>query len=400
MDFKLKENLIVQKMENRTDMTWKDIQDAVGDYSCCLDTFIRRAQGIYEAYKSTQTAFEDCSFESDYFTDPIDVSVNSLDCDAINRLQIERDKLRTEKLEISKWHRETAREELFYDNIVRAISANPLPVRPKRIVLDRSDRSRVLLIADQHYGTEFKIKGVDGTVINEYSPEIFEERMWILFEHVVEMCEKENISTLKICSLGDSLDGLLRFSQLAKLRWGVIESAVYYAQFMVKWLDELSKYVRIQFYNVQGNHTEMRLLDGKKGQLERENIDIAIIAIMEAYLQNNANIEIIKNESGHIFFDVVGFNIFGYHGEDKNLATAAKDFANFYDVNIDYIIAGHLHHLEGANTGARKGNIRAGSIMGTNDFSTKIKRRADSTAHMLTFEGDKGLVRIDNFILN
>lgn len=387
-------------MENQTDMTWKDIQDAVGDYSCCLDTFIRRAHGIYEAYKSNESLFEDNSFESGYFDDPIETNVSDLDCSAINRLQIERNKLQTEKLELSRWHRETAREELFYDNIVRAINANPLPERPKRVILDKGDKSRVLLIADQHYGTEFKIKGVDGTVINEYSPEIFEDRMWILFENVVKMCDDENISTLKICSLGDSLDGLLRFSQLAKLRWGVIETSVYYAKFMVKWLDELSKYVHIQFYNVQGNHTEMRLLDGKKGQLERENLDIVILAIMEAYLTNNSNIEIVKNESGHIFFDTCGFSVFGYHGEDKNLATAAKDFANFYDVNIDYIIAGHLHHLEGGNTGARKGNIRAGSIMGTNDFSTKIKRRADSTAHMLTFEENKGLVRIDNFILN
>ena len=411
-DYRYKESLIVDKMQGKSDLTWKEIQNLCEDNTCCNDTFVRRAQGIYEAYKSREQFFEDNELESNYATMGNDLSDNTesndvntyktsnVDYSAIALLQLERDKLRTEKLEMNRWHREAAREEMFYENIIRAIKETPMPIREKRCIVNNNLQSKVLIIADQHYGVDITIKGLDGNIVNKYSPEIFEDRMWYLLDSVVNLCKKDNVQNIKVCSLGDSLDGLLRFSQLMKLRWGVIESAVHYAKFMAMWLDELSKSVNIEFYNTQGNHTEMRLLDGKKGQLERENLDVVIMAMISAYLENNQNVKIIENESGYIFTNVCGYNLFGYHGEDKNLEKSLKDFSTFYDVNIDYVMAGHLHHYQGEACGARKGTIRASSIIGTDDFATKLKRRSDSAAQLLTFEKDKGLVRIDNIVLN
>ena len=405
MDYRQKEGLIVAKIEGKTDLTWKEIQDRCGECSCCLDTFVRRAQGIYESYKGREAYLTDCDIESDYSTSyntqlpNMDVC-SKKDVNTLTRLQLERDKLRTEKTEFNRWNREAAREEMFYEKALDALRNTDFPVRPLRNVVVNNEQQKVLLIADQHYGTDIKIKGLDGSIINEYSPEVFESRMWNLLNSVVDLCKKDGTEKIKVCSLGDSLDGLLRFGNLAKLRWGVIESAVKYAKFMATWLDELSKYVNIDFYNTQGNHTEMRLIDGKKGQLEQENLDVVIMSIIDICMKNNNNVHIVENESGYIFTNVCGYNIFGFHGEDKNLEKSLKDFSTFYDVPIDYVIAGHFHHFQSEFCGARKGFIRASSLIGTNDFATKLKRRADAGSQLLTFEKEKGLVRVDNIVLD
>ena len=49
----------------------------------------------------------------------------------------------------------------------------------------------VLLFGDEHYGTEFEICGLNNEVINSYSPEIFENRMWSLLDQTISIVRKE-----------------------------------------------------------------------------------------------------------------------------------------------------------------------------------------------------------------
>ena len=55
--------------------------------------------------------------------------------------------------------------------MVRSLDCNP-----------GSSREGCLVFADTHYGVDLKITGLFGETINEYSPEIFEARMWNLFQ--------------------------------------------------------------------------------------------------------------------------------------------------------------------------------------------------------------------------
>ena len=54
------------------------------------------------------------------------------------------------------------------------------------------------VFADCHYGIEFSIKDFFGNVINEYSPEIFEKRMWDLFNQIVEIIEEKHINEISV----------------------------------------------------------------------------------------------------------------------------------------------------------------------------------------------------------
>lgn len=292
--------------------------------------------------------------------------------------------------------RETARIEAFYDKICDSIkSLKPLKI-PKFI--DSQDEmymfnSGVLMMADQHYGVDFQIKGLEeGEVINHYSPEIFEKRMWDLLNKTVILCNQNSFNELVIMDLGDSLDGILRISQLMSLRYGIIDSCIYYSEFMANWLNRLSEYVKINYYSTEGNHTMLRLLTGKKGDFPNENMQKIIDKIISIRLEGNPNVKVHKNYTDKIFVNVRGANILGIHGEEKDAVQALKDYSQIYKKDINYLVHGHKHHPCSADCGVMKGVIGVGSIMGTNDFAFKIKRTAEPSATFSIFSENLGKV--------
>lgn len=71
----------------------------------------------------------------------------------------------------------------------------------------------MVCIADCHYGAEWRIVGLNGEVVNEYNPDVFEERMLRLLEQVQAVSARENIWDVVLLLCGDSLDGMLRPNQ-------------------------------------------------------------------------------------------------------------------------------------------------------------------------------------------
>lgn len=317
-------------------------------------------------------------------------------------LQRERYKLQTEKLEYNRWLREQARDELFEEKILQAITENVGMARPPQIIpITRNSRCAVLCISDTHYGKDVQVKGVYGDTINLYNPEIFEERMEKLLSETIHYCQKEDIRLLKIFNLGDSVDGLLRSSQIWNLRWGVIDSAIKYGDYMAKWLYELSTYVGVEYYPVAiSNHAEIRMLDGKKDQHLNESAEKIITKIIEVTNQENPNMAVITNETGFIFTDAAGFNLFGIHGEFKNADSIISEYQELYGANIDYMIHGHKHTMSNKETAVKKGVIGVGSLCGIDDLSVKIRKASDATASLLIFEENKGKTDEHIFVLS
>lgn len=310
-------------------------------------------------------------------------------------------KVQTEKLEYNRWLREDARDELFEEKVVESIKkyahiSNP----PKAIEAAHGGREGVLAIADCHFGKEYKIYGLFNEIVNEYSPEIFYCRMEQVYNETLELIEKENLSVIHIYNLGDSVEGFIRHSQLWSLRWGVIDSATIFGNYMGDWLRKLSEKVRVIYQQTDGNHDELRLLDGKRGQHLCESAGKIVKNCIILKNENNPNFRYIENKTGLIFENVCGFNILGVHGEIKNLSRAIGEFDNIYDTKISYLIAGHKHHGEFKNCGVRKGCIGIGSVVGSDDFSMKIRKSADATASFLIFEEGKGKVDEHTYVLN
>jgi predicted phosphodiesterase len=225
-------------------------------------------------------------------------------------------------------------------------------------------------------------------------------RMETLYNEVIDYAHKENLKAFKVFNLGDSLDGFLRNSQLWTLRYGVAESAVIFGEYMGKWLRALSDEFDIEYYQTYGNHGELRLLDGKKGEHKHDNIETVTGNIIRIINEDNPNFKYVTNKSGFIFTNIAGYNVMGIHGEVRDPVIALKEYSDIYDVKIDYLVSGHTHHSDFSNCGVRRGTIGVGSIVGCDDYSLQLRRSADATASFIIFEIDKGKVDEHTFVLN
>ena len=311
---------------------------------------------------------------------------------ARRELEKERKKLQSAKIEYNRWLRENARDEMITEQIVDAVNALEPPYIPVPRPAVSSKKAGVLVLSDQHYGVEFTIKGLFGEILNAYSPEIFEERMWKLFQKVLEIVQKEELNTINVIDLGDSVDGLLRLtSQLMKLRYGVIDSSVKFADFMANWFNELSRYVNLKIHYVEdSNHNQLRLCGAPKNSFKDENMSKVIWTIIKERLRNNHNVEIIENPTGLVFDTICGYNVLGIHGEVKNLGTAVNEFSRVYNTMINYIIGGHKHHAASDEVGMDCEAISVKSIIGIDDYSMSLNKTANAGATFLMFEEGMG----------
>jgi len=368
------------------DSTWEELTPRLNTELGIDETEWRGSSAFRKAYRWMQRAYDNVFRQNGF----IGVQGDELD---VKKREVEKAtiKLRTEKLEYNKWLREEARDEMICEKICSEIKANNSLVAPDPIIVDKPSRSAVLAFGDEHYATEFTIYGLYGEILNSYSPEIFEQRMWELFYQTVEIIQKEDLTTLYVFALGDFTDGILRCSQLMKLRYGVIEGTVRYANFIAHWLNELTRYVKVKYQMVYGNHSELRMLGQPKGTFKEENTGMFVREMIRTYLENNPNFEMTINPTGLIFDNIEGLNVLGIHGEVKNMENAIKDFSNTYNTNIQILLGGHMHHYKAETVGVNKDVINVPSIIGIDDYSMSLNKTSNPGAVLFCIEENKGV---------
>lgn len=374
------------KASNVIEDRWEDINPTLNSELGLSEDEWKDVSVYRKRYRLYEDAWNNI-FSKSCFTDEQTLTIE----EQKRELEKAKIKLQTEKLEYNRWLREEARDELICDKICNAIKAARAIDIPEPIVVDKPSRSAVLCFGDEHYAAEFAIYGLYGEIINAYSPEIFEQRMWDLFYQVLDIVSKENLTTLHVFALGDFTDGILRCSQLMKLRYGVVEGTVKYANFIANWLNELSKYVHVKYQMVYGNHSELRMLGQPKGTFKEENTGMFVREMIKAYLENNPNFEMIVNPTGLIFDNIEGFNVLGIHGEVRNMENAIKDFSNTYNTNIQILIGGHMHHYKAETVGVNKDVINVPSIIGIDDYSMSLNKTSNPGAILFCIEENKGV---------
>lgn len=324
--------------------------------------------------------------------------------DATHEQKIERFKLQSEKVEVNKWLREKARGEAFVEKLIDSINNRPtIQVPDIHIKKNNSQQDFLFPIADMHDGVEFVLHGWENEVLNEYSPEIFEQRMWTLLEEFVSINDNHKINHVTLPNLGDSVDGILRMSQLMSLRMGVTDSAIHFAEFMSQWLNQLSKYAVIDYYSILGNHDQMRMLSGKRDEFPHENAQKWITTLINANLNQNKNVTVHPAKE-FMYIDVLGTKILGVHGEnEKNLENSVKDYSLTYNKQIDILLSGHLHHAHEKTIGMNGIKdiefIQCPSIVGIDHYSLKLKKTSNAGAKVMVIEEGLGRTQTYNIKL-
>lgn len=373
------------------DSTWEELTPRLNAELGIDETEWRGSSAFRKAYRWMQRAYDNVFRQNGFIGtqgDELDVKKRELEKEKI--------KLRTEKLEYNRWLREEARDELICEKIVEAIKELP-PLNVPQILPAHiegrvyNNREGCLIFADTHYGVDLKITGLFGEIINEYNPDIFEKRMWDLLRQVIDICQREGFTSLNVYDLGDEVDGILRVSQLWKLKYGIIESTVRYGRFITEWLNELSKYVHVKYQMVKdSNHCQLRLLNQPKGTFKDENMAYIIADKIMDRLENNPNFEFVQNPTGYVFDNILGYNVLGIHGEEKGLESAIKDFSKTYGVDISFLIGGHKHHQNSSNIGIESDVISVPSVIGVDDYSLSLHKTSDPGATLFVLEAGKG----------
>jgi hypothetical protein len=211
-------------------------------------------------------------------------------------------------------------------------------------------------------------------------------------DELIDFGKLHNVKKLSLVDLGDSIEGLLHISQLKSLRGNIVDDIMDYADFIEDWLFSLSnEHFIIDFYTSEGNHADLRILTGKKGDFPHENLERIYTRFLKKAFKNNPNVTIHDSVDGLNYFNVNGFNFLTAHGnKENNLRSSIKDYDDTYGIDVQYFVVGHLHCKNEFEVSKGKEVIQVRSIMGINEFAKDIKKSSDAGATMFIVRKDYG----------
>lgn len=311
-------------------------------------------------------------------------------------LNVERSKLRSDKNEFSAYISRQARREKLLETIETAVAKLEPLVAPKPVEnTSKSELTHMVCFGDEHYGADFTVTGCNGEVINRYNPDVFERRMWELAAAVKDYVRVNRLGSIYVCSLGDCIDGILRVGQLRKLKYGIIESAMRYADFMANWLNDISYDVEVRYISVNGNHSELRILGEDKGTFSEENIGFVIQNFIKLRLVNNHKVKFLYSNGDYAEFKDNGIRIGLAHNGKPELQNTYDIWSKKYNSIPNIMIVGHLHHLHSEEIGIGKTVVTLPSIVGTDPYAMSISRTSDAGAVIMSADGDAGIKQLN-----
>lgn len=312
---------------------------------------------------------------------------------AKKELEKERKKIQTINLEYNQYVRDISRFELFNEKIKEAIDNMPALIFSNTIQ-DKfnSKQTAVLCISDAHNGVEINMQTVFNEPINIYSPDILKKRLNKLADTVIKDYKNNfNYKKLIVFDLGDGIQNILRLSDIAKLKTGVIDSVLQYAEMISQFLNKIQKELNIQieFSCLGGNHSELRLISTGRNW-ESENLGKVIREFIALRLKDNQNIK-VDPYSDFSFKQIEGINILAIHGDDsKKNINEISYWEQYHNITIDILLMGHFHHQEQISLGysptGDKEIIIVPSLIGIDEFSRKNRKLARAGAKFILFE--------------
>ncbi|MBS6562952.1 MAG: hypothetical protein KH328_06335 [Staphylococcus sp.] len=312
---------------------------------------------------------------------------------AKKELEKERKKIQTINLEYNQYVRDISRFELFNEKIKEAIDNMPALIFSNTIQDEfNSKQTAVLCISDAHNGVEINMQTVFNEPINIYSPDILKKRLNKLADTVIKDYKNNfNYKKLIVFDLGDGIQNILRLSDIAKLKTGVIDSVLQYAEMISQFLNKIQNELNIQieFSCLGGNHSELRLISTGRNW-ESENLGKVIREFIALRLKDNQNIK-VDPYSDFSFKQIEGINILAIHGDDsKKNINEISYWEQYHNITIDILLMGHFHHQEQISLGysptGDKEIIIVPSLIGIDEFSRKNRKLARAGAKFILFE--------------
>ena len=248
---------------------------------------------------------------------------------------------------------------------------------------NHSDRDveAILCLSDWHYGIE-----VD-SYFNKYDTNIAKQRINKLLNKTIEACVLNKVSKLHVLNLGDLICGRIHLTLRLQSRIDVMTQVMEVSEILAEFLNELSKYVEIQYYDCLDNHS--RLEPNKKESLDLESLTRVIPWYLKTRLNNNSKVYFNSNRYGKdiITFNCLGHKVAGVHGHDDKSSNVLDHITLMTHEHFDLMCIAHFHHFSGdeKNESVIVGN---GTLMGTDSYAEKLRLTSKPSQNLIIVTPD------------
>lgn len=316
-------------------------------------------------------------------------------------LQKERLKLSDERTQLRAYMRRISREETLKEiavNAVEALKDVKQLIPPKAITssynpFDYSPDEALLMLSDWHYGIE-----VD-CAHNKYNPDICQERLACLREEVLDNCETHGVKELHIMNLADLIAGRIHLTIRLESRYDVITQVMHVSEMLAEFMSSISgEFEHIHYYSCTDNHSRIEPI--KSDSLDLESLCRITDWYLQERLQSYKNIIFHKNTFGDdiISATIKGHTVLGCHGDKDRVSTIAEKLTLFTRKPAELICCAHLHHFQAdEHTGCVV--IANGSLMGTDDYATKLRLHSKPSQNLIIISDDNPLKAIYRIVL-
>ena len=319
----------------------------------------------------------------------------------LEQIKAERIKVSTANLEYNAIQRAEARNDMFKEELIRAIGRlEPLKIPEHENTYEVSDSTLLITLSDFHAGFTFTVKGAFGEIVNQYDYHIMWHRLYNLIDQIEADCI--DFQDCKVAILGDCFENITRSSSLLKLREPVIDTVIKFSEDLCHWLVHLKMKLgaNIEVITCGGNHDIQRILESRPN-FENENLTKFVVAYIKQRFEGIVGFDIDDYQEIAIK-NIRGTNIMFCHGEDKDLSTTMDYFSNLYNIDIDEGYGGHLHRPESKAIGITEVGdrmfTRVGSVVGIDTFAKKIRVSARLSAYVALYT-DNGKTWSRNYYL-
>lgn len=333
---------------------------------------------------------------------PADDVAQIIEC-RMRQCSKDRVKVQTQSAPCRRDVRAEGRRELLYESIREAITTLPVPeFYAPSLNLTPKQQEYVLCLADIQGGARFAVDG------NVYSLAEVQRRFEMLQSVVAEYVLRNSVTTLKVVELGDSLQGILRSSDLQLNETSVVEALVTISRLIAMFLTNMSMYCHVEYYHVPtSNHTQTRPLGTKASELSAEDLEYVIGHYIADMVSDNERIDVQLNDNAdYIEIPVFDFNVIAMHGHTiKNPETALLHLSNKHHKILDYVFMGHYHTDTQMSGNAHDQHdtevLICPSFQGTDPYAYhKLGYSAKAACKLYIFHPVYGLTGTEKFILN
>lgn len=394
LDNETDEELIYRICLNKDTIgTWNDVKDILNellnvDYG--ESTYRKKFQVFEKMFSANQNRFLN--------SDERLIELNN----KLNDIRKERVKLQTANIERSRIDRSESRQEMYYEYVGKMVETLPLPQFNTLYPDIRHKKEYLVTLADIHYGAKFKSEN------NEYSPDIAKGRLQYLTSKIISFVKSHKLNTIKIVSLGDILQGILRLNDLKINDSSVVKATVEISRLIALFLNEISAYSQVEYYHTPtANHTQIRPLGSKANEIADEDLEYVIGHYIKDLCSHNERINVHLASDGKQYIDIpiFDYDVVAMHGHTiKNIETSIRDLSMIRQSFINYLILGHYHN--GKEIPSFESNysdteiLISPSFVGSDPYSDSLMRGSKASVKIYGFDSLYGHTETYKIILN